>query len=60
MVEDVINEVDNVAMRCELINSRKSIPDESEKERLVSKDANLINAPSNVTSSTNLNLKKEK
>jgi len=29
-------------------------------EHFVSKDANLINAPPNVTSSTNLNLKKEK
>ena len=60
MVEDKINEVDTVKMRCELNNAKKSIPDESQKEHFVSKDANLINAPSNVTSSTNLNLKKEK
>ena len=59
MVEDKINEVDTVKMRCELNNAKKSISDESQKEHFVSKDANLINAPSNVTSSTNLNLKKK-
>ena len=59
MVEDKINEVNTVKMRCEPNNSRKGIPDEPEKEHFVSKDANHINAPSNVTSSTNLNLKKK-